>query len=33
MKVVRILLNVLNFKNKKDYNRLMEQIRPMILFL
>ena len=32
-KVVRILMNVLNFKNKEDYNKLKEQIRPIILFL
>ena len=31
-KVVRLLMNVLNFKNKEDYNKLMEQIRPVILF-
>ena len=33
MKVVRILMNVLNFKIKEDYNNLMEQIRPMIMLL
>ena len=32
-KVVRIFMNVLNFKNKEDYNKLKEQIRPIILFL
>ena len=26
-KVVRILMNVLNFKNKEDCNKLMEQIK------
>ena len=31
-KVVRILINVLNFKNKKGFNKLMEQICPMIMF-
>ena len=31
-KVVRILMNVLNFKNKEDGNKLMEQIRLVILF-
>ena len=30
--VVRLLMNVLNFKNKEDCNKLMEQIRPVILF-
>ena len=33
MKVVRILMNVLNFKIKEDCNNLMEQIRPMIMLL
>ena len=32
-KVVRILINVLNFKNKEGFNKLMEQIRPIIMFL
>ena len=31
-KVVRLLMDVLNFKNKKDCNKLMEQIRPVIFF-
>ena len=31
-KVVRLLMNVLNFKNKEDCNKLMEQIRLVILF-
>ena len=31
-KVVRILINVLNFKNKECFNILMEQIGPMIMF-
>ena len=32
VKVVRILINVLNFKNKEGFNKLMEQICPMIMF-
>ena len=32
-KVVRLLMNMLNFKNKEDCNKLMEQIRLVILFL
>ena len=31
-KVVRILMNVLNFKNKEDCNKLMEKKRLVILF-
>ena len=31
-KIVRILINVLNFKNKEDCNKLREQIRLVILF-
>ena len=31
-KVVMILMNVLNFKNKEDCNKLMEQIKLVILF-
>ena len=31
-KVVRLLMNVLNFKNKKDCNKLMKQIKLVILF-
>ena len=31
-KVVRISINVLNFKNKEGFNKLMEQILPVILF-
>ena len=31
-KVVRILINVLNFKNKEGFKKLMEQIFPVILF-
>ena len=29
---VKILMNVLNFKNKEDCNQLMEQIRHVIMF-
>ena len=29
---MRILMNVLNFKIKEDFKKLMKQIRPMILF-
>ena len=29
---MKILMNMLNFKNKEDCNKLMEQIRPIILF-
>ena len=32
-KVVRLLMNMLNFKNKEDCNKFMEQIRLVILFL
>ena len=32
-KVVRLLMNILNFKNKENCNKLMEQIRLVILFL
>ena len=28
---MKILMNMLNFKDKEDYNKLMEQIRPVIL--
>ena len=31
-KVVKILINVLNFKNKEGFNKLMEQISPIISF-
>ena len=30
-KVVRLQINVLNFKKKEDFNKLMEQIRPIIM--
>ena len=29
--VVRLQMNVLNFKKNEDFNKLMEQIRPIIL--
>ena len=32
-KVVRLLMNMLNFKDKEDCNKLKEQIRLVILFL
>ena len=32
-KVVRLLMNMLNFKNKEDCYKLMEQIRIVIMFL
>ena len=32
-KVVKLMMNMLNFKNKEDCNKLMEQIRLVILFL
>ena len=31
--VVRLLMNMLNFKNKEDCNKLMEQMRLVIIFL
>ena len=32
-KVVKLMMNMLNFKKKEDCNKLMEQIRLVILFL
>ena len=32
-KVVRLLMNMFNFKDKEDFNKLIEQIRLVILFL
>ena len=32
-KAVKLLMNMLNFKDKEDCNKLMEQIRLVIMFL